>query len=114
SSDVCSSDLISISDYFGTAAQFDIQFLFYSVLSGALTQLVLTPLFTLVIHYLAEGSNAPYIQLDKAMHEDSLTSYHYRLWFTICVLVCVFILFGESSLYRDTMSLLLICLVGVG
>lgn len=106
--------LISISDYFGAVAQFDIQFLFYSVLSGALTQLVLTPLFTLVIHYLAEGSKAPYIQLDKAMHEDSLTSYHYRLWFTICVLVCVFTLFGESSLYRDTMSLLLICLVGVG
>lgn len=106
--------LMLISVMLGGSSDFSFEFVAYSVLSAILTQMVLTPLLSLGLSYVLDGENAPYIKLDRAMMAAYSNPLHYRLWLMVCALFLVAGISAQNPLTLNTLSLMLLCLVGMG
>ncbi|HHP0447970.1 TPA: EAL domain-containing protein [Vibrio harveyi] len=105
--------LLLISALLGGAPDFSFEFIAYSVLSAILTQMVLTPLLSLGLSYVLDGDNAPYLKLDRAMMDAHSSPLHFRLWLMICALFLVAAISTTNPLTLNTLSLILLCLVGM-
>ncbi|YCO01952.1 EAL domain-containing protein [Vibrio sp. VNB-15] len=96
------------------SSDFSFEFVAYSVLSAILTQMVLTPLLSCGLSYVLDGENAPYIKLDRAMMAAYSNPLHYRLWLMVCTLFLVAGISVQNPLTLNALSLILLCLVGMG
>ncbi|AQM70904.1 Cyclic di-GMP phosphodiesterase YfgF [Vibrio campbellii] len=106
--------LLLISVLLGGSPNFSFEFIAYSVLSAVLTQMVLTPLLSLGLSYVLDGENAPYLKLDRAMMSAHSSPFHFRIWVMICALFLVGGISTNNPLTLNTLSLILLCLVGMG
>ncbi len=106
--------LMLISALLGNSTSFSFEFIAYSVLSAILTQMVLTPLLSLGLSYVLDGENTPYIKLDRAMMAAYSNPLHYRFWLMVCGLFLVAGISAQNPLTLNALSLMLLCLVGMG
>ncbi|WP_143693528.1 EAL domain-containing protein [Vibrio rotiferianus] len=89
-------------------------FFSYSILSGVLTHMTLTPLLSLGFSYILDGNKSPYLKLDLTMLRNQPSQQGYRIWLIICGMILLGAITSNNSLLINTLCLSLLCLVGVG
>ncbi|HDY7976832.1 EAL domain-containing protein [Vibrio vulnificus] len=92
------------------------EFLLYSVLGSALTQLTVTPALVILLAMLLKNERHEYLILDKLLRRSSKTSPSYWLWLLCCFSLMAVAIQHPSSfaLYSSCFVLLVLVIVGFG
>ncbi len=82
------------------------QFLFYSSISSALTQLLLTPIILFIIYALSRNETHRYVLLDNELRASYRHTWSFFIWFASCATLITIALS-----YKEPLILITICLV---
>ncbi|MDF2153382.1 EAL domain-containing protein [Vibrio sp. CAU 1672] len=89
-------------------------FISYSVLSGILTHIMLTPVVAVGFSYVLDTRKLLYASLDRAMRQANPNQLQFRVWLALCGILLLVGLFTQNTLALNTTSLMILCLVGFG
>ncbi len=86
----------------------------YSVISAALTQLVVTPSFFFVMALAHKRDREQVFRLDRAMQSQNVNTNSYILWLLACGVVIASSVMVDSFVTAGALSIVLVPLIGLG
>lgn len=106
--------MIFISDILGYPFIGRPNFLSYSVLAGAISQLLLTPLFYLLFGFIDPKLRKKYLEIDLSMKKDTVKTRLHYLWGFSCTVLLISMFFTTNLMTINTLSLLIVPIVALG
>ncbi len=90
------------------------QFLFYSSISSALTQLLLTPLILFATYALSKNQAHRYVSLDNELRASNSSKWSFTIWLSSCLTLITIALFSQEPLALITICLVVFLIVTTG
>ena len=89
-------------------------FLAYSVLAGAISQLLLTPFIYILLGFTNKKDRKNYLHLDKLMRKEAQNNYIHSIWRLICFGLLLSAILTNNPMTINTLVLLIVPIIALG